>query len=834
MAEEAAQYLLPDDWRDREDGLELVMQALLSAYKFHDTEALRDSLTIGHEFHALGLDFAATAVANAIGHYLVGTPLAELPARDLSSAVGLDLLTHRATSSTPEDPLLGQFLGLTADVTRGGGNLALALDTYLAAASMLERLDMPSEAASLYQSAGATAVYLNDFAAAVRWTERARDIFDLQEDRRGSIEVRLNLVDTAIAADRVDDAAALLEEIENEVRRLRDGHLTASWHSKLGVVEGKRGNLKPARKHMLLALRSCRQRGDSSLEIVVLQNLTKVLRDVSGSTTSLPWAIKALRVAQELGDRDRVQILARGLAADLMDAGRYEEASEVLREAEAINVDLGQELEAARTRADLGAAYLANAFAAGAQLDEGQTDERLVQAEQVLLDALAQLDGFRDYDWALRVLHNLQIAWRSPDQAARGGLLIERYVESAKNADPTYFAGLLRASALLGLAGSSELPEAMNKLELAAAAGTTDPATRGWRLAEDAALVEHSLANHEAALALYDSALRLLSEADHPSGFADILNDSALVAAAMDRPEDAKERLVRVLEHADDSHNRVLGALARANLGELALQEDDVASGVDHLRVAADLAEQVGDLSRASDAWASISGALLRNPGPLADARKAARRAEALASQADTNNAVARAVSAEASVEFADGAFMHAYDLWLKANSLKRPNGSGTYLAFALDALAREGNWSRFSRVLDSLTRKAQRQGVQLEFAEQLPLSAMSWLRAGSARRSSKALAYALALATEGYTKRERDPLSEDKIALDQFALVSTMKTFFTVHSIVTNKDYDERTLLSLRKHLEQHTARVVGEENSSILLEQVDHVARLLAEDSD
>jgi len=111
---------------------------------------------------------------------------------------------------------------------------------------------------------------------------------------------------------------------------------------------------------------------------------------------------------------------------------------------------------------------------------------------------------------------------------------------------------------------------------------------------------------------------------------------------------------------------------------------------------------------------------------------------------------MARSVSVEASICYADGEYEKAHSLWSRSASLVETRSAGEYQAFALDSLAQLGKWRRFKRELDRLASASQKSATQVEFVEKLYMPAQTWLRLGRPKAAGVVLAYIVLLGLQG------------------------------------------------------------------------------------
>lgn len=835
MAKRREAVGLSEDWREREDGFQLVLEALISAYRDEGVERLAAFIEIGLEFSALGLANGATAIAQAVGHRIIETPLADLASIRLTDPELLPELVDRLSGHHGNGESRGQFLLLCADIYRRAGKVELALAAYSGAVALFAQLGLRSAYALACQRLGATYGDLGNLDRAEEHTREAEAVFGDLADQRGLVEVRLNLSQYALIRKDAPGATLLLESITEPVRQLRDGHLSAALLHQQALLDIHQGKAGGARMKLMKALQNCRRRHDVGLEVVVLQNLAKLTRETRGSHAAVHWDTEALRLAHDMGDLDREQSLARSLAIDLVDLGEFTEAGELFERAVDLNIERDVPLEAARSRADLGAALLSQAFELSTRDGSGRgrrARSRALEAATIkLTEAFEELDRLGDYEWAARAARNLDIAWTAQGRAEFGADYLERRARQPDVALSAYSGALLRIAAFLSLSATRDGVQAIDLLAEAATLSHTEPGERAWQLVADAVRISDSFGDHECALAVYDLALETLSGLPDRADYANVLNDSALLAAELDRTEDARRRLLDVEAYAAQSENRVLGALAKTNLGEIALREGRHSEGRDYLIAASELAAAVGDHEGASRNWASIANSLLSDAAQVSSAKESAARASELARRSGSSDAIARALSASASVAYSEGDYLGAHDLWVEASGQRPAKGAATYLGFALDALAQAGDWKRFSRALDRFTRRAQRTKTQLEFAEQLWDSALTWLRSGSPRRAAKPLAYSILLAADGYAAREKSPFAADRIASDNAAFVSTTKTLIAVRVLAELDDIPSRAREDVLRHVANQLTKVVGSSDAEMLISQVAEVSKWVDE---
>lgn len=826
----------PVDWREYADGLDRLARALTAAYGAHDDAVLIDYLPIGHELIRVGLADAAAGLASVLLREIAGPPAQHRVTLDQPTDwISFDLLANSVLADSTASTLRAGTYLLVADLYRSKQRFADAVGFAQRSATMYDELADADSSARALQTLGALYLETGDLNRADEVSERAATVFESLGNARSLLEVRLNQVQYAISAGRLDNAESRLRELAPTQQQAHDGHLSASFRRYQAMLAIKRGETEQARKHLLAALRSCRRRSDHDLELVLLQNLAKLTEETRGVEASVGWWRKATAAALRNNDLKWAESNTRSLAAALIQADKFDEAVTLFGSAERLNDLLGDHRESVRSRADMGAAQLSQALATSTVAsppDQSASDmsdidaeadtrrrSRLLAAEQTLRDCLYELDEMADWEWAVRVAENLRLAWIALGRAADGAQLTDDLAHSRTRAQPGYAAALFNLAARLSLAAGQDPEWAAARFRLAAGLNDQPAPAHAWELARGASEIAAAEPTSQLALDLYDEALDLVRDTEDLASYGELLNDSALVLANLERPVEAADRVTQANELAETTQNRVLAALAQLNLGELNLRRGEDAAGRQHLMRCADLSAQIGDQEQAAQAWASIAGSYLTGEDDdLVAAREAATRASEFATQSRSEHTIARATSMWASIAYEEGNYPHAIELWTDAALRTSGERTAAYQAFILDAVAQLGDWRRYSRQLDRFARQSQKSGTQLEFADELWTAVGTWMRQGSPHRAARTLAYALALAADGYLRpgdSQVDLLAE--YPTSRRRKVATV--LVAARTYLDSSTFPPATRQALRRQLAKELDRLGGPGTSEALL---------------
>ncbi len=738
---------LPDDWRDHEDGHQLVISALLRAYKRRDDEHIVELVDVAGELAGYGAFVAAHALTSIGVSYVMGVPL-ESVLHEYESATSVTARAMGVRGAGPASTLAARVLAVTAFVARREGDTEDALTLYRDAAALADEAGAPLLAAQLTQSLGALNHEAGRSDEARAATSDALERYTQLDDEVGIVGTGLNLVEYDAVENRPADAQERLLRLEEQVRAAGDPHLSGSWLARSAVLDIVNGDVRDGRAKLQRVLRNAQRRGDTQLQVAVLGHLARSARDDGRRARATSYAERAVDAAEESGDPLLISDAAHELAIDYAEADRFDDALPLLRRA----VENAVGIHRTRIVADLGAVLLSRVLAARGT-DTPTSDEEsawLGEAETILLGAVAELLEYGDEDWAGRGLRNLRVVWRAAEQHERGAEHLRQFAAAAVT---SAFAGeCFRLSGLLALDTAADSSAALSRLREAARLLSADGGEHSSFLLEFAGVAEHSYRALDVALALYDDALKVLSPMGSPTVYGNALNDSALVSLALYNEADALERLHAAASIAGQRDDRVLGSLVDLNLGEVLTRMQRPVDARPHFERAAAQAEAFGDDERAALALASLANTFVNDEDApdLTYARALAERAEAVAVRTGDINALSRAVSAHASLSFSEGDFDEAYALWSRAREISDVHRRPIYEGFLLHTLASQGDGKKFSRQLERFTRAAQREQAEVLFAEQLWPSANVWLRQGNVDRAAKVLAYSILLASSG------------------------------------------------------------------------------------
>lgn len=349
---------------------------------------------------------------------------------------------------------------------------------------------------------------------------------------------------------------------------------------------------------------------------------------------------------------------------------------------------------------------------------------------------------------------------------------------------------------------------------------------RGNALAQDAVSIDNLFGDSESAIALYDLAAGYLLAEEDQVYYGNVLNDSGRLLALDNKYGQALERLALADQIAQRTSNRVLGALVEGNLGEIALRGRNAQEAREHFLVSARLSEALGDLEDASTSWSSIANSYLVQDQPdLLQAADAAQRSVRLAEQSRSSDALARSLSSRASIAWTEQNYEEAFGLWLQAAELIPIPARAEYRAFALDALAVQGDWRRFNRQLEKFARESQKAHANVMFSRELFRPASRWLTKGSVYRAGKTLAYAALLAVDGYSTSDNYRY-EDAVARSNAALTGVGGVLYAIDLFLDREDLPADLRQRLKHEFETQVRKVIGDEDGKVLIRTIGRVA--------
>lgn len=820
---------LPKGWDMLPNWLELLSAAIGRQLGNADTSGLLPFVRVAGEMQQAGGDDWAQLVLQTVLIRISDT----LPEPDALADLLQDQAAYERTLRALAERSLAADPILRAATLTVAGRIALDRSEHSQAAQLLDMaaiawsdLGVPAESANALVGLSAVRHYQGDLSGAEQAANRALAAFDELDDPVGRAMVLLNSVGNSLLGGDVDEARNRLAIVQPLVIRLRDGHLTASYHLNEANVFIETEDWVEARRRLSAAARSAQRREDLDQLLMALANLAKVTYDHESRTRGIALWQRAQQVAVRLRDWRKEQDISHSLGVYFAEAERFEESQRAFERALEINLERGNDRLVGQVRADQGAAQLAWAVWARKNDDDGIATELLREAEVTLLRAREELESVRDFRWAGIVVRNLRSTWSSGGHPDLGVKMLFGASEQYLAIDADYSAELLRNAALLGLRTELDSETTITHIEWLIAATKRERSTddqKAWSLAREATFLSQSLELHEGAVRLFDEALGLLNPGTDPTSWGNIQNDAGLAESAAGADEAALARFRAALELADATANRALAALASANLGELSVRAGEHEAGRRYFSRAAALFEALGDVAEAARANASIANSWIYQ-GNHDEANLAADRALQLANESQSADALARALSATASLAYSEGNYESAYEIWSRCSSLVGPSDAGEYAGFALDCLATKGDWRRYRRVLDKLARDSQRSGTQLELTGHLHLSALTWLRAGRPKATGVILGYVVLLSFEGVIHlRKTERL--DPSAGAGGDLLRLSPAFGVIRGFFTMEDVSDNERRMMRSEYER-TVRRSAPDQAAELLDLVDRYA--------
>lgn len=751
----------------------------------------------------------------------------EFEASTLTDSSVLDDLLRKALSTEIRSTLLARAVGAIArvDVERRVFDRAQSL--FLLAASIWEEAgDVDQRAVNLLR-AGAAAFQLDEPAEALEYSTLALDLFVRLNDDQGALLATLNLIHMASGAGEMDRAEELLEQARKLSRGRRDAHISSSIKLEEAILRGQGGDHPAARKIFRAVHRSALRRGDFSQALSAARNLAVVASEESAPAREVHWYQVAIVHAQALGDWEQQQELERSLAIALVRSERYPDAVDAFDRAIALNDEFGSSNDAAQARADKGAVLLQHAIQES--LSDTDFDDLTSAAVRTLELARQELEHAQDFEWAAIAVRNLRTAWILRKEEADGAaVLIDAAASLA--ADSEYLLEVRRNAAWLLLAAGSGSADDRPVQWIVEAASTSDPIETAWALAKQAAnLASHGFSAE--ALSLYDVALARISPEQDPSAYGNMLNDSVVVMNESDDFDTVRGRLLQVEQIARDTHDRVLLSLALANLAETAIRMSDGERARAYLLECVDLAKQLGDAARAASALSTLANTYLSD-GEEAEAIRHSDEALELAIRSGSDEAWAHATSAVASAQFLRGDYEAAFQGWMACIEQEDVGESGEHQAFALDALAATGDWSRFRKQLERFAEQSQKTHTQFEFVEKLHLSALTWLRLKKPQAAGKVIAYGVVLAVEAASIDHGVKGRVLSTADRQNSLLKVSTALGAAQAVFELLELPEKKVRTIRNAYERTIRRIAGENAGELL--QVVETFMHIGEDAD
>jgi hypothetical protein len=157
--------------------------------------------------------------------------------------------------------------------------------------------------------------------------------------------------------------------------------------------------------------------------------------------------------------------------------------------------------------------------------------------------------------------------------------------------------------------------------------------------------------------------------------------------------------------------------------------------------------------------------------------------------------------------------------LWVECVGLVEERDAGEYQAFALDSLARLGEWRPFKRELDRFARAAQKAGLQKSFSNKLYLSARTWLDEGRPRAAGVVLAYTVLLALDEVMQATRQmPESAARTQASIRSVFGVADALGGAGAFLYLIDLPANSRATLRASYESTIRSIAGEDAQSVI----------------
>lgn len=532
----------------------------------HELERLRDEAEKGNAESALWEIYGWAATATDEDHF----PLA---------ALLLDQLLDIIPSDSIDEVARGWILNLEGRIASGSG-VDDAVQYFEQMRQIGKATDEPELVATAHQNLGVQAVIADEHATA---REHFRSSFELKlqtGDAYGSIQIALNMCNVLLGEGSYKAARELLDDLEPYIRGPESAGLRASISGQRGLILSREGRFDEARTEFGDSLRHARRAHSGGRQVLALQNLGANSIERGKPREAIRWYRKADAIAQSLGDRHRLQILAGAMGSALAEEKRWEEAAEEFARAARLAESLRDVPSEVQAWSNVGACWL--------QL--GRPEEALRLIDQ----ALSNPQGGGSPDLRATQLRNLgEVLDRlgKPEEALR------RLDEAARLADDVELqdSSLQRAAEIaLGRPGLGDQADGFlqRSLELQREAGSSVDAA--WR----AAMIGAQLSNSSQAAAApryFTLALRVFARnGDRRRAFY-TRNDRAIALSNTGALTDAARDLKAALAIAQEIGDWRLQFQAELNLGELERRRNNLHSSEAHLQKALKLAEGAND-----------------------------------------------------------------------------------------------------------------------------------------------------------------------------------------------------------------------------------------------
>jgi tetratricopeptide (TPR) repeat protein/TolB-like protein len=156
---------------------------------------------------------------------------------------------------------------------------------------------------------------------------RALVLSHAQRDRAAWAEAQLALADLAVRADRIDGALPLYQALFQRGSARRDWNLASLAAYGHGVALRKQGKREEALRRLQIALVARAVLGDKPYLLEIFSELAGVASELGRADDAARWLLRALRLAEELGNDYLRTVLGNNRGVLDLRAGRLAEAT---------------------------------------------------------------------------------------------------------------------------------------------------------------------------------------------------------------------------------------------------------------------------------------------------------------------------------------------------------------------------------------------------------------------------------------------------------------------------------------------------------------------------
>lgn len=596
------------------------------------------------------------------------------------------------------------------------GRLDTANDLFLAAQRLARQAqDAGWEAASLLNQCN-VARSRSDYDAASDLARSAHELYVRASDERGAMQIRLTLANMALETGDPDAATNWLGS-PDDVTRMRQPDLTASYHHVRGKLYAISGQWVDAERELHTALRAARRARHSNHEVATLQSLAALASDYGDKPLARRRTRAAVRTARDRHLTSRLMDLLPAYVGAELRAGNSPAAADAARELVDLCEGAGENLAEAHC-------MLAATLIEQEALDEAHSLLVLARSELVDTDAAAT-DGVAD-----TVFHNTVVAH-------------SRTRTTGNNADDlAAFAAAVqdRAEAFeqLGLALAEERQWGQAERLLLRSLHERPASEQAWAGLVAASRVD-PFGGAGVRTALLRQALTAASDLGQDTVARQARNDLAIARVDDQDLSEGLDLLVANLTAAEAADDRVMAQEAVSNLAETRRRMDDLKGAESDARRSLDLSLNLDDFAAVASSWQQL-GLVLGQQNRIGEARPCYERALDLADPSDPT--YASALSGLAGIALIDDP-QTAIELYTRALDLGTRTGIQQMenLIYLCGALAAVGDHRRYNRRLQQIADLASSVPFQPHFAFGLAESATRWAQRRRFAKSGQTLA---------------------------------------------------------------------------------------------